>query len=377
MLDHNRLPELKNRIRYETEASAFLLDAVTDEVRSLQTAARAIQPQVTHAISVAASDAGNNKIEFNPLQLQLVRVVDTANKEHFFDVVSSQTDTTELGKRQFDATENPITPLGRLMSDLTVRTLHELTTMIPAHPTSAGWTLVYRDLCEWAVIYEQCHKDIVTDTLLLHDGLLRTKIFAKDYFVQMYRRIKAAIDKTKREDKRSLYLVGMAKHTEVLARYRLALEIANVFPSGPAKYVPVPMDMQQKVYKWAEYLRLPTDTDNDLEQPKYNMGEMYFVRFGTHAGDPVWTVDLMSGQTGEAQQIFGALLNDAIEGFPVPFYPLSLQEADAHAQIVDFDLAILQDEMIEAIRSHLTEDERPIFDAHRLITADPAARRYS
>ena len=82
-----------------------------DEVRGLRTQARTIQAQAAHAISVAASDAGSNKIEFNPLQLQLVRVVDTADKEHFSDVVSAQTNTIELARRQFDTAGNPLTPM--------------------------------------------------------------------------------------------------------------------------------------------------------------------------------------------------------------------------------------------------------------------------
>ena len=57
------------------------------------------------------------------------------------------------------------------MSDLGISTLSELSPMIPERPTSAGWTLVYRDLCEWAVLYELCHKEFASDTVLLHDGV--------------------------------------------------------------------------------------------------------------------------------------------------------------------------------------------------------------
>ncbi len=377
MFDPEKLPAVQERIREETRATAHLLDSVSEELEALRTRTRSIQVRNTNTISLVASDAGNNRIEFNPLQLQLVRVVDSYGHELFFDVISSNTDTRALSERQFDTQGKPRTPLGRLMADLGKRTLWEMSPMIPERPQSPGWTLVYRDLCEWAVIYEQCHKEFASDTLLLHDGLLRTKVFAGDLFVQMYRKVKDAIDKAKRERRRDLFLVGIAKHSEVLERYRLAMALSSVFPPGGPKYTPIPMEMQKKVYKWAEYLRLPSDTGGEGEDPKYNMGEMYFVRFGAKSGDPVWTVDLLDGQADRAQKIFGSLLNDAQFGFPVPYYPHCLQQADAHAQVVDLDLAILQDTMVEAVRDHLGQEKQSIFDAHRLMVADPAARRYS
>jgi hypothetical protein len=378
VFDPERLPEVKQRIREATQENTYLFDSVEQDVSGLRAQTVTIQPRSTNTISLVASDAGNNKIEFNPLLLQMVRVVDSKGKELVFDVISSETDTRELSRRQFGDDGTPVTPLGKLMRDLNVEWLWDLTSMIPQRPETSGWTIVFRDLCEWAAIYEQCcYKEWGQDTLLLHDGLLRTKVFKGDLFVQMYHRIKESIDQAKRVDRRDLFLVGIAKHSEVLERYRLAMALSNVFPGGAAQYVPIPMDMQKKVYKWNEYLRLPTDTAEDVEQPKYNMGEMYFVRFGTRTGDPVWTVDLLAGQTSQAQKIFGSLLSDAEVGFPVPYYPDCLQKADAHAQVVDLDLAILQDAMIDALRDHLGPQRKPIFDAHQLVASDPAARRYS
>jgi len=197
MFDPEKLPLLRQRIREETLATTHLLDEVVTEVKSLEMGTVTIQPKNTNMMSLVASDAGNNSIEFNPLQLQLVRVVDTYGRELFFDVVSSETNTIDLSLRQFDESGAPRTPLGVLMADLGVETLHQLSPMIPEKPDSGNWTLVYRDLCEWAVIYEQCHKEFLSSTILLHDGLLRTKIFAGDLFIQMYKKIKLAIDKAR------------------------------------------------------------------------------------------------------------------------------------------------------------------------------------
>ncbi len=373
MFDPDRLPELKTLVREATRGDSGLLDEVMRDVALLRPVTT-IQPRNINSISLLASDGGNNRLDFNPFSLQVVRVVDTYGDELFLDVISPSTDTVALGQRHLD---DPASPLGQLMRDLGTRTLGELSPMIPATPRSSGWPLVYRDLCEWAVLYELvCYERWGSDTLVIRDGLLRTKIFAGDLFVRLYRLMKAAIEKSMRERKRHIFLVGIAKHSRIIERYRLAMTVEDVFPAGQACYAPVPPELQVKVYDWAEYVRSPDDDVADKEKPKFNMGAMYLVRFGEQTFDPVWTMDLLQFQVPQAQQVFGSLLADAEVGFPVPCYPHCLQEADRYAQVVDLDLAILQAAMEEAIREQIREDRRHVFDAQRLSPADPAAGRY-
>jgi len=252
-------------------------------------------------------------------------------------VISPSTDAVALGRRHLD---DPWSPLGRLMRDLGVSSLGQLSTMIPARPRSGTWPLVYRDLCEWAVLYDLiCYERWGSDTLVVRDGLLRS-------------------------------------HSRVIDRYRLALAVEDVFPAGQPRYAQVPVELQVKVYDWPEYAWPPDDDRAGREKPKTNMGTMYLVRFGRQSHDPVWTVDLLHFQAAQAQQIFGSLLADAELGFPVPCYPHCLQDADRHAQVADLDLAILQAALEEAVRDQIRADRRHVFDAQRLWPADPAAVRY-
>ena len=167
--------------------------------------------------------------------------------------------------------------------------------MIPEKNKSRSWPLVYRDLCEWAVLYDMiCYHNWGSDTLVIRDGLLRTKIFAGDLFVQRYGLLRAAIEQTRVKRRRDVFLVGIAKHSRVIERYRLAMAIADVFPVRQPRYVAVPSGLQAKVYDtWPEYIRAPDDDAGDTEKPKFNMGAMYLVRFGKMSADPVWTVDLL------------------------------------------------------------------------------------
>lgn len=373
MFDPDRLPELRRLVQEATHGDASLLEDVLRQVMSLRPV-QTIQSRNTNSISLVASDGGNNRLEFNPFSLMVVRVVDTYGVEQFLDVISPYSDTVALGRRHLDR----LTPLGKMMLDLQVTSLAELSPMISEKRKSASWPLVYRDLCEWAVLYDLiCNSTWGSDTLIIRDGLLRAKIFAKDLFIVLYGKLREAIERTRRERHRDIFLVGIAKHSRIIERYRLAMAIGDVFPAGQPRYVAVPPELQGNVYgTWPEYIRSPEDDSGDKEKPKFNMGAMHLVRFGKMSADPVWTVDLLQFQAARAQQILGSLVSDAEQGFPVPYYPHSLQEADRHSQVVDLDLAILQNALEDAVREQVPAERRPVFDAQVLSSADPAAARY-
>lgn len=384
MFDPDVLPELRKVVKDRTEADKKLLDMLRSEVRSFAGNARVIQPRSATAVSLVASDGGNNKLAFDPFYVQLVRVTDSYGKELCLDAVSPTTDTDELSQAQFNPDGTPKTALGKMMADLGAQTLNELSPMIPKGPVmretpekvKPGWVLVYRDLCEWAVLYERIVFDsFATDTLIVRDGQLRAKIFAKDLFIKWRENVEAAIEKIYRRDRRRVFLVGIAKHSKVIDRYRLAMAIEGTFPGGEPRYVRIPRHLEAKAYLWDEYARGVEIEGDEGEAPKFVAGDMYFVRFGKHQGDPIWAVDILSSQSTRASEIFGYLLNDAISGFPVPFYPLCLQKAHEHAQIVDFDLLIFQDEIYAAVRNLLPAEKRGVIDSWRLNT-DLSARRY-
>lgn len=373
MFDPDRLPELKSLVREATRGDSGLLDEVMRDVALLRPVTT-IQPRTINSISLVASDGGNNRLDFNPFSLQVVRVVDTFGDELFLDVISPSTDTAALGQRHLD---DPASPLGKMMRDLGASALGQLSPMIPARPGSSRWPLVYRDLCEWAVLYDLIrYERWGSDTLIIRDGLLRTRIFAGELFVRLYKLMKTAIEEKRHQHKRHIFLVGIAKHSRVIERYRLAMAVEDVFPAGHPCYAPVPAELQVKVYDWAQYVGSAGDDDAGQEKPRFNMGAMYLVRFGRQAFDPVWTADLLQFQAPQAQQVFGSLLADAEVGFPVPCYPHCLQQADRYAQVVDLDLAILQRALEEAVREQIRTDRRHVFDAQRLSPADPAAGRY-
>ncbi len=381
MFDHDTLPAIRKAIRERTGQDRTLLDELRAEVRPLASSVRTIKPRSTTSVSLVASDGGNNKLVFDPFTIQLVRVVDSYGKELFLDVISPTTDTDNLSADQFEDGQ-PKTPLGKLMSDLCVKKLSDLSHMIPIaeqakkepHKVSPSWVLVYRDLCEWAVLYDRiCYHTFAADTLIVRDGLLRSKLFRRELFTAFRKRIEDAIKRIKDKDRRSVFLVGVAKHSKVISRYQLAMAIERLMPPDEARYVKIPRELEAKAYVWPEYARGQEAEGEEGEAPKYVAGDMYFVRFGKSKGDPIWAVDIFSPQTSKDSEIFGYLQADAIDGFPVPFYPRCLQKAHEHAQVVDFDLTILQDEVFAAVRGLVPDGS--VLDEFQL-NVDASARRY-
>lgn len=367
-----QLPELHRQIRSQAARDFGILDELLGHARALAGGVRPIRPRSATSVALTAADGGNNAVAFNPFSLQIIRVVDSHGKELFLDVVSPTTDVAELSRGHLARG----TCLGRLMSDLGAGSLRELSPMLAGR--SPSWVDVYRELCEWSTLYDLvCHHDFAADTLVVRDGLLRSTVFGGDMLLRMGGLMRAGIDRAARRSCRRVWLCGLAKHSAVLERYRLALALAGVLDRATPCFAAVPEALLENVYRRRGYLggagagRSAADTGGGQ-----SLGEMYFVRFGPHAGDPVWTADVLTWQAADVQAIFGYLQADAAAGFPVPFYPLSLQQADAHSRVGDLDVEIIEDSLVEAVRDLVGRDRAHVVDALRLST-DVAARRYA
>ena len=379
MLEPASQTALRDEIKRQITEDKNLLAELRTEVRPLISQTRRISSRSATSISLVAADGGNNQLRFDPFLVQLVRVVDSSNNEYCLEAVSPTMSVSALSARQF-GDRGHLTALGRLMRYLGVEELPELTHMIRrdggGRPNSPSWVQVYRELVEWAILFAIVReKDFATDTLIVFDGFLRSKVFAKDLFRRYREGIQEGIDRHFRTNRRRVYLVGVAKHSKVLSRYRLSMALEGVMQSPFPCYVEIPRELEEKAYIWSEYARGDEEVAEGGEVNKFVAGKMFFVKFGKGPRDPVWPVDIFLSQCDDHATIFGNLLNDATEGFPVPLYPRSLQKAHENAALVDFDMDILQDMIFGGLRTALGE-EAPALDVFRLQDADPASRRY-
>ncbi len=379
MIDPASQAQLKEAIADCIGTDQGVLAALRQEILPLKTATRRIQPRATTSISLVGTDGGNNQLQFDPFLIQLVRVVDSSNNEYCLEAVSPTTPIQKLNERQFTPEGAARTALGEMMVYLGVETLPALSHMIrpsdKGKPVSPSWVQVYRELVEWAILFAILKKDFGTDTLIVCDGLLRSKVFAKDLFQRLLQGMKERIDKQWANSRRRVYLAGVAKHSKVLSRYRLAMALEGVLRTDYPAYVEVPREVEERAYVWSEFARGDDRAGEGGEINKFVGGKMFLVKFGSHRRDPVWPVDVFVPQVSDAQTILGSMLADAINGFPVPHYPRCLQKAHENAALVDFDFDILQDFIYEGVRMSLGSDAGTL-DAFQLQDADPAQRRY-
>lgn len=212
MIDPASQAQLKEAIAECISTDQGVLDALREEIRPLKSATRRIQPRATTSISLVGTDGGNNQLQFDPFLIQLVRVVDSSNNEYCLEAVSPTTPVQKLSERQFERDGSPRTALGEMMAFLGVDSLPALSHMIrptdKGKPVSPRWVQVYRELVEWAILFATLKKDFGTDTLIVCDGLLRSKVFAKDLFQRLLHGMKDRIDTQWSKSRRRVILLA-------------------------------------------------------------------------------------------------------------------------------------------------------------------------
>jgi hypothetical protein len=70
MIDPESLDELRDAIRTQVAGDSILLDRLRQEIRSMRSATRRVQPRGTTSISLVGTDGGNNQLQFDPFLLQ-------------------------------------------------------------------------------------------------------------------------------------------------------------------------------------------------------------------------------------------------------------------------------------------------------------------
>ena len=384
MLDVEQLLTLKREIDIASKQDLVNLDQLRTEIKQLESP-RQIRDYSTTAISLVASDGGNNRLRFDPFEIQIIRVVDSYGQEACLQVVSRYNDIDQLSKNQFDNNGNPKTALGFMMNDLGVNSLQKLSPMLRPQKDSNGndtlspsWVLVYRELVEWAILYERIRNgNFVTDTLIAIDGLLRSKVFSRTLFTKLIVKIQENIKRIKQTQKRQVYLVGVSKTSKVLDRYRLAMMLEGIMREPRPVFVRVPREIEELAYTWPEYTRRPGDEEDGGEEAKYVGGYLFLAKFGPSSSDPIWPVDLLLGQETEADKIIAYLKTDSENGFPVPFYPKCIQKAHDYSAIAGIDMEILQQEIINALLNNMpTEFDIINLEKYILQPKDPGEVRY-
>jgi hypothetical protein len=358
------LEKLKAKIRGAQLSNDPILARFRKFARRLKQDIKALRRYSVNAVSFVSADGGDNRLTFNPSVIELVRVVDSRGNECALDAVPNTAAFSELEKRIQVGSPYVVQPLQRLCADLAVD-LWDLSYLLRAAGTpgkSTGAVRCYRDIVEWSVLYDLVTNPAMqwgSDTILVRDGLLRTKSFTRSVFPKIDGKIREGIGRHEGQNVR-LSLVGVAKQSAVLGTLALALELEAVFDRDYPCYVRVPTEIEEECYN---YDRTWLDTyetaepDDEGRRLYQSFGNLFLVKFGDRKLDPVWPVDIAEWQVQEADRILGQLTVDAQYGFPIPDYPMCIQQAHDYAKITGLEVEVLQDLLIEAMEVGLTPDQ--------------------
>ena len=375
MLEPQDIETLQGLMRERMGKDVALLDELRDEMKDFNRSIRRIRGYSVNTISIVGTDGGNNNLRFDPFIVHVIRVVDSNNKEYYMDVITPTTSVDELENRIKSRND----PLKDMMESLEVSSITQLTTMIkklkPGEAVSPSWINVYRELVEWATLFSLIkNNDFISDTLIVFDGLLRSKVFSKGMFYNLKTKIIETIKEKEIKSHCRIFVVGVAKHSKVLDRYNMVMCIDGVMKTKYPCYGAVPRSMEENSYIWSEYAR-DDEAEGKNEVNNFVAGKMFLVKFGNSPNDPIWPVDILTSQEKDSDEILGYLLNDAALGFPIPWYPMCLQKAHENSALVDFDMDIIQGQIIDSIRESVG-DAGERFDEFLMSNTDIAARRY-
>lgn len=341
-----------------------------------------LQRHSVNSVSFVSTDGGDNRLAFNPAAIELVRVVDSNGYEYVLDAIASSSELSELDKRL--GLMDPsllVKPLADLCQDLNIEKIGDLSFLLGGlgkPGKSTGAMRCYRDIVEWAVLYDLVKKTWGSDTIIVRDGLLRTKSFKDKVFPEIDKKIRSATQQSL-DQKVNISLVGVAKQNAVLSKLALALELEATFHRPFACYVEVPEHVEAECYNfdrtWLNTLET-TEEGEDGKKRYQSMGQLFLVKFGEHEFAPVWPVDVAKWQTDRASEILGQLMADAQEGFPIPNYPMCIQKAHSHAQLSGFEMDVLQDLMIDTAGTNLSEQEKNRLLKFKYLSQSLAGLRY-
>lgn len=354
-----------------------------DYARRLRDDVRPLRTYAVNAVSFVSADGGDNRLRLDPAAVELVRIVDSRGNECALDAVPGTVTLAELEQRAVTGSPSVVAPLELLCRDLG-KSLSELSFIVRGvgQPgKSTGALRCYRDIVEWAVLYDLVANPSLQwggDTILIRDGLLRTKSFKRQVFPQIDQRLRKAVAAHARRNV-TLSLVGVAKQNAVLGRLAVALELEGAFHKPFPCYVRVPDDIEKECYNfdrtWLDTYET-SEPEDDGRRLYQSLGRLFLVKFGDQPLDPVWPVDIAEWQVKEADKILGQLTVDAQQGFPIPDYPMTIQRAHDFAKMTGLEVAILEDLLLEGMCENLTSDERERLLRLKHLGRSLAALRY-
>ena len=179
--------ELKAKMAEAVEKEAFQIEELRREVRKLTVRKLGYRPCKT--VAPIATDGGENRLTFEPLNLEIIRVVDSEGQDLVQEVIAISEDDSvfrDMSER-LPVMQHLLKSLGIEFEGLSYLLGSKKNPTVERVSDNRGRVRAFRDILEWAVLLDLASKDWPMDVLFLRDGLLRTKTLKRETFPRMDR----------------------------------------------------------------------------------------------------------------------------------------------------------------------------------------------
>ncbi|MBE0447582.1 MAG: hypothetical protein IBX64_05720 [Actinobacteria bacterium] len=316
---------------------------VVGELRTLTKSLKVLELNSRQCLTVTpvASDGGANKIIFEPLNLEILRVVDSQGKEHILEIIPLSSDPA-IYKRIF----NEIDCLRHLMERLGVE-YEDISDYLPKKdsdphiydPKIAVSTL--REIIEWAVLLDIAWSETRSQILLLRDGLLKTRKFKRTTI----EKLSSSFEQANKEN--GCMLLGIAKKPKVVSYLSLALVLEKPFNRSFPCFCEVPEAIEHRTYKHASDWLIG-----------YSFGKLHIAKLTSSVPGLLLPVDVPPWLMRRRKEVLEYLVSTAKVSFPKIGYPYPLIQAHEHATLGQFEMSFLSDFVVEAVLSKHPKEEK-------------------
>lgn len=352
--------DLKAMMAEAVEKEAAQVEELRREVRRLTVKKLDYRPCKT--IAPLATDGGENRLTFEPLNLEIIRVVDSEGQDLVQEVIAISEDDSvfrEISGR-LPVMQGLLRSLGIDFESLSYLLGSNRSREVERVSDNRGRVRAFRDIVEWAVLLDLASKDWPVDVLLLRDGLLRTKTLKRETFPKLDRAFRSIFESQLASARRSVFLLGVAKTSAVLSKLSLAMLLERTFDRDYPCYAEVPQELEAKCYNfdrtWLETSSEDFGSDRKLYQ---SFGRLHLLKLGASPDAPILPVDVPVWlPANRKQEVLEYLVNDSQETFPVLGYPSALQRAHEHAELSGLEMTVLGDLMTDSLQNHIDNSLR-------------------
>lgn len=332
------------------------VEELRQEVRRLSV--RRLSHRPCRAIAPIATDGGENRLTFEPLNLEIIRVVDSDGQELIQEVIAISEDDSvfrEISSR-LPAMRTLLQSLEIDFDELSYLLGSKTSADIQRTSDNRGRVRAFRDILEWAVLLTLATKEWPMDILLLRDGLLRTKSMKRSTFPKLDRAFGSAFESRLAPGSHRVFLLGVAKTSAVLSKLSLAMRLEGTFDVPYPCYAEVPQDLEAKCYNFDKTWLATVADGQELYQ---SFGRLHLVKLGASSNSPILPVDVPVWlPAGKRQEVLEYLANDALDTYPVQGYPSSLRRAHDHAVLTGLEMTVLGDLMTSMLQQQTEEPLR-------------------